>query len=292
MADKNVGWLVPARAPNPAGTVTQNMKDFQTALDAAYHTDTNNHVLFPNPQFLNGDNANLDGCVQALLSANNPAFDAFAVAGSTGVRALADAQAGLANKRPIIQVVGGHPVPPEYNTFTTGYHINARKVASDQVGKLHGKFGSTTQITVLMDYTSETAAHAFNAIVSAVKTLNANQHLNIQVRQPLLVGNAADVHALTQLAASPVVGCLMLTPSGMFYDSATMQDIVQLVENAGANAIYPEKEFKDAHTAGYTGHVKIYGHNINKTYKKVDLANQLLQNNVQPGQEAPDMDDI
>lgn len=289
MTDKNVGWLVPQA--KPAAGKTKNMSDFETKLDAAYHHDTNDHVVFPDAarQFLGGDNANLDECVQALLNFNAPRLDAFAVAGSTGVRALADAQMGLAHPRTIIQVVGGDPVPD--STFMTGYHIHAHKVAGAQVEKLHGKFAAIDQITVLMDYTSSTAAHAFNGIVSGVKTLNAAQGLNIQVRKPLLISNAADVHAL-RVAAAPIVGCLMLTPSGMFYDSAAMQDIVWLVEHSNANAIYPEREFKQAHSPPYRSNVWVLGHNINKTYKQVDLANAALQGNVQPGEEAPDpMDD-
>jgi hypothetical protein len=288
MANVNVGWLVPQAQPAGAPGITQNMSDFETALDHAYNQDTGDHVLFPFSQFLGGDNANLDGCVQALLTYNTPRLDAFAVAGSTGVRALADAQMGIAHPRTIIQVVGGDPVPN--STFITGYHINAHKVAGEQVEKLHGKFAAINQITVLMDYTSSSAAQAFNGIVSGVKKLNAAQGLNIQVRKPLLVSNAADVNALR--AANPVVGCLMLTPSGMFYDGAAMQDIVWLVENATAKAIYPEHEFRQAHSPGYRGNVRVWGHHINKTYKQVGLANLALQGNVQPGQEAPDKDDV
>jgi hypothetical protein len=106
------------------------------------------------------------------------------------------------------------------------------------------------------------------------------------------LGTPADVYALTQLAQNPVVGCLMLTPSGMFYDSVPKQNIVGLVESANAKAIYPESEFRDQHTPSYRGNTRVWGHNINKTYKRVDLACSALQGNVQPGQEAPDMDDV
>jgi hypothetical protein len=289
MADQNVGWLVPQA--QPAAGKTGNMNDFETKLDAAYHADTGDHVIFPPAarQFLGGDNANLYGCVQALLTFNAPRLDAFAVAGSTGVGALAGAPTWLANPSPIIQVVGGDPVPN--NTYITGYHINAHKVGFDQVDKIHGKWAATiTQITVLMDYTSNTAAEAFNGIVMGVKNLNATYGLTVQVRKPVLVSTPAEVHALR--AANPVVGCLMLTPSGMFYDTAVKQDIVWLVENANAKAIYPEHEFRDEHSPVYKNNTRVWGHHINKTYNRVDLANALLKGLPTPGQEAPDMDNV
>jgi hypothetical protein len=81
MADKNMGWLVPAKQ------LTANMQLFQTELQRLY---TSGSVNFPNPQFLNGDNSkqNLNQKVQNLLT-YSPRYDAFAVAGSTGVDALA-----------------------------------------------------------------------------------------------------------------------------------------------------------------------------------------------------------
>jgi hypothetical protein len=232
-----------------------------------------------------------------LLTFNAPQLDAFAVAGSTGVQALAGAPTWLANPRPIIQVVGGDPVPN--SPYITGYHVNAHKVGFDQVDKIHGKWAATiTQITVLMDYTSTTAADALNGIVMGVQNLNATYGLNVQVRPPLLVSNAADVYALTQLAQNPVVGCLMLCPSGMFYDSGPnytgpKYDITRrLVEPANAKAIYPEHEFRDAHSAGYKPNTRVWGHHINKTYNRAGLASALLQGTPTQGQEAPDMDDV
>jgi hypothetical protein len=201
--------------------------------------------------------------VQALMDGD---FDAFAVAGSTGVRALAEAQAGQANKIPIIQVVGGDPVPAN-SAFITGYHIHAHRVAGEQVGKLNQKFPNVAQITVLMDYSSDTAPRAFNAIVRAVKKLNADNNLNIQVRTPLFVRNSAELHALRQLPNNPVVGSLMLTPSGMFYDTNNMADIVWLVENANVPAIYPEHEFRHAHTPNYRQNIRVWGHKIPETYR-------------------------
>jgi hypothetical protein len=263
------------------------MQTFQARLQQRYNHDTGGTVSFPSPQFLEGNNTNLATAVANLMAGG---YDAFAVAGSTGVNALvaAEVNAGLMPKIPIIQVVGGEPVPA--GNFITGYHIDAATVAGEQVRKLHQKRPGINQLTVLRDPTSATATPALNAIRTV-----ANQ-LRINVRQPVDAATPAALHALT-LGPNPIAGMFMLCPSGMFYnDDPTLavnpvQDIKTLVENANVPAIYPESAFKTKHRPGYP--CWIYGHKIPDTYRKAaDLANNALQNRLTPGSvEAPDKDD-
>jgi hypothetical protein len=275
MPDKKVGWLVPTSL-NADGTLPTNMQTFQTQLQNHYHAG---NVTFPNPQFLNGDNTNLAGCVQALMAGS---YDAFAIAGSSGVRALVVAQAGQVNKIPIIQVVGGDPVPAN-STYITGYHIDAANVATAQVNKLKQK-ANPNNITVLLDYSSDTAARVFNAIVAAANSLTPPIPVT-----PLFARNTTE---LANLSSSSVRGSFMLAPSGMFYNSSNMTNyIIPLVEGAGVPAVYPEREFKQAHTPQYQNKVWVVGHKIPPTYAKAGkLAADLLLGTVDPGDEAPDKD--
>lgn len=273
MADKYVGWLVPAKQP-AQGQITDNMKRFQDKLKDKYKDGT---VYFPNPQFLNGDNSdkNLDKCVQALLTAKDPTFDIFAVAGSTGV----DALKGKTQKG-IVQVVGGNPTPDGI----TGYHIDAEGVARKQVKALYDHWPDRKQLTVLYDPTSHTSRKALDAARTAAKELGIKDE---DVKQ---VPAATPAAVSDLLKKNPVVGMFMLCPSGMFYDAGPKQDIMMLVEDANVPAIFPEKEFKAKHSSGYKWYV--LGHKIPETYERAaDFANDLLHGTVKKGVEAPDMDD-
>ena len=57
----------------------------------------------------------------------------------------------------------------------------------------------------------------------------------------------------------------MLVPSAIFFHKA--QDIAVAVEGAKVPAIYPEREYKDAHSGGYKGQVIFHGHNIKQTFQ-------------------------
>ena len=71
-----------------------------------------------------------------------------------------------------------------------------------------------------------------------------------------------------------------------------MNYIILLVEDADVPAIYPEREYKTAHTPGYQDKVWVHGHKIRDTYlKAAALANTVLLGNWQAGSEAPDKDD-
>jgi hypothetical protein len=270
MVDKIVGWLVPASA------ITPNMTKFQNQL--RHHYQPHGNVSFPDPQFLQGDNSNLPGCVQALIT-HNPPFDALAVAGSTGVRYLWQSQFWMVSKIPIVQVVGGDAVPDP--TFITGYHLNAATIADEQVRMLRSKRPRINQLTILFDASSDTAPPAFNAAQSAAVSLG------IQVN-PLPADNPAVLRAWTQ-GPNPVVGSFMLAPSGMFYNSDNMSYIIRLVEAAGVPAIYPEREYKVKHSPGYSAWV--HGHKVPETYvRAAKLANDVLLGNLQQGGEAPDRD--
>lgn len=276
MADVTVGWLVPTSL-NADGTLPSNMQIFQTQLQNQHHPHGN--VTFPNPQFLNGDNAKLASCVQTLMAGN---YNAFAVGGSSGVRALAEAQAGQMPKIPICQVVGGDPVP-ENSTYITGYHIDAANVATAQVAKLNQKVQNLSKITVLLDYSSDTSARVYNAVLVAAN--NSNPPISVT---PLFARNPTE---LLQLSYSSVQGSFMLGPSGMFYNPNNIDTIKTLVEAANVPAVYPEREFKNAHTPQYRNKVWVVGHNIPATYSKAaKLACDLLLNIVDPGAEAPDKD--
>jgi ABC-type uncharacterized transport system substrate-binding protein len=256
--DKNVGWL------SPAASITSDMQNFQTRLQQDY---TGGTVNFPDPQFLNGDNSKLDDAAQTLLN-HNPPFDVIVVAGSSGTRAVARAQAARANKIPIVQVIGGDPVP-ENSTLVTGYHIDAAKVAAKQVKKLYDKH-SVNRITVLVDYTSDTSARVFNAIQG-----EATKH-GIALK-PLFARNPAELQALSQLSPNPVDTSFMLAPSGMFFNSNNIGYIISLVEGANVPAIYPEREYKIKHSAGYKPRVMVHGHHISNAYlAAADLVNDIF----------------
>jgi hypothetical protein len=273
MVDKNVGWLVPAAAK------TQDMRDFEHDLSHLYK---GGNVLFPDPQYLGGNNANINQCVQNLVN-HNPPYDVFAVAGSTGVDYLAQAQ----NAKPIVQVVGGNPAPN--NGYTRGYYIAVGTVACCHVYILSQKYPNIKQLTMLVDPTSETWQTAYNAALNEANTLGI-QIKQVQASTPTVLSN------LTQ-GQNPIVGMFMLAPSGMFYNDSNNGYIITLVENAppptgmqNVPAIYPEHQFKAKHRAGYP--CWTHGHHINKTYKKAAiLANYALQGNPTQGGEAPDKED-
>ena len=212
--DKYVGWLTPASA------ITDDMKTFEARLKKNYK-DTETTVHFPNHQYLAGDNSKLDDCTQSLLD-NDPKLDLIAVGGSSGVRAVARAQAARGSTIPIVQVVGGEPTP-EGSPLITGYHINDAKIAAEQVKKLHDKF-RVNRITVLIEYSSETSARSFNAIERAAGELSITL-------KPLFARNPTELEELRR-GDNPIDTSFMLTASGMFFNPANMGYIISLVQDA------------------------------------------------------------
>jgi hypothetical protein len=245
----NVGILSPAAAR------TGDIKHFEDRLDANQGAVCN-YV----DRYLRGDNSQLDQYASELVN-HVPPLDVIAVAGSSGVRAVADAQAGRANKIPIVQMVGGHPVP-ENSTFITGFHINAPMVATRQVRHLRDDHG-ITHIHVLLDYSSDTAAAVFNAIER-----EANAQLPALALTPLFARNPGELGRVAIQNPDPQRDGFMLAPSGMFFNDGNIATIIAFVETADVRAIYPERKYKDRHTQPHRNKVTVHGHDIKGTYTR------------------------
>jgi hypothetical protein len=174
----------------------------------------------------------------------------------------------LANPIPIVQVVGGDPVPVN-SPLLTGYHINAAGVGVEHVQMLN-ELG-VKLISVLLDYSSETTARVFNAVEQEADK-------NGIVLNPIFARNPGELKKLSE-GANPVDTSFMLIPSGMFFQDANMQYIVSMVDNAGDTlpAIYPEREYKIKHSDKHKPHIKVHGHHISQTYlDSADLVNSIF----------------
>jgi hypothetical protein len=170
--------------------------------------------------------------------------------------------AGAAANIAIVQGVGGTDYGSMYNNVT-GYQINAQQTCAQQLGTTPA--GST--VSILYDNTNDPSVpiHDYLAANAAGRTLH--------------------FYSVAQLTANPALidnSTFMLIPNAGFYNARTI--IAPLVDGRlsvlahNVRAVYPEREYKNAHPNTSWGRIKVYGHLVAFTYRKAaHLTDKILR---------------
>jgi hypothetical protein len=149
---------------------------------------------------------------------------------------------------PVIQAVGGG-IPPNYEPNITGFLIDASKTAQEQFAKLAANY---TKVTVLCDNSNPPSNYAYQVVQAYQSVYFSTVNLNSITYQQL---------------QNNIQVSFMLIPNAYYYNNCGT--IAQSVQGAnggkGVPAIYPEREYKKAHT-NKTG-ISVHGHHVPLTYR-------------------------
>jgi hypothetical protein len=162
----------------------------------------------------------------------------------------------------IVQGVGGNDYGSMYDNVT-GFQINVQQTSAQQLGTTPA--GGT--VSILYDATDDTSVPVYNYLT----TNPAGRHLNF--------------YSLAQLTANPAIidnSTFMLIPNAGFYNARIA--ITRLVDSRlsvpanNVRAVYPEREYKNAHRRRNWGRIRVYGHLVAFTYRKAaHLTDKILR---------------
>jgi hypothetical protein len=262
--------MAPAHKPivcfvTPTSENAKSVKAFKALLDDLQEDKITWRVFGAN-----GTNANLaqnvaDAWTFVKGTLGDPPFVVpvvFVAGGSLAASALAsNANTGT---YPIIQAAGGS-IPSGAPANMKGFYLNVpgeKTICQKQYDQLTS-VPNNTPVAVLYDSTNDNATQD---ILHSLTNYAGTHNLNI-----VDIGGDANklkVNTLTDLLQTPNTGndaskSFMLIPNALFYEKC--DDIAKAVDNVPLqNAIYPEREYKNAHPN--KNGKQVLGHKIGLTF--------------------------